>query len=149
MGFLVGTVVADAVGVALLGKAQGFGRPAPLVAGVLALLLGFVLFSYATRTIPASLANAVWAGASIVLVVVLGRFFLRESLSLGQYACLGVQLALSLPPCSWWAVCCPPPPNHGGPAPRRRNWSATSPASTCPGSWRGTGLPCSCWTSTA
>ena len=93
MGFLVGTVVADAVGVALLGKAQGFERPGHLAGGVLALLLGFVLFSYATRTIPASLANAVWAGASIVLVVLLGRIFLSESISMAQYACLGLIVA--------------------------------------------------------
>jgi quaternary ammonium compound-resistance protein SugE len=93
MGFLVGTVVADAVGVALLGKAQGFDRPAYLAGGALALLLGFLLFSYATRTIPASLANAVWAGGSIVLVLLLGRIFLSESISAAQYACLGLIVA--------------------------------------------------------
>src|SRR3954453_19209447 len=93
MVFLVVTVVADVTGVVLLGKAQGFERPGPLIGGILALLLGFVLFSFATRTVPASLANAVWAGASIVLVVLLGRIFLRESISLAQYACLGLIVA--------------------------------------------------------
>jgi small multidrug resistance pump len=93
MVFLVVTVVADVTGVVLLGKAQGFERPGPLIGGVLALLVGFVLFSFATRTIPASLANAVWAGASIVLVVVLGRIFLSESLNAAQYVCLGLILA--------------------------------------------------------
>src|SRR3954451_12079867 len=92
MGFLVGTVVADAVGVALLGKAQGFERPGHLVGGVLALLVGFVMFSYATRTIPAALANAVWAGASLVLVVLLGRVFLSQTISAAQYVCLGLIL---------------------------------------------------------
>jgi quaternary ammonium compound-resistance protein SugE len=92
MVFLVVTVLADATGVVLLGKAQGFERPGPLLGGVLALVLGFVLFSFATRTIPASLANAVWAGSSIVLVVVLGRIFLRESLSAAQYVCLALIL---------------------------------------------------------
>ena len=56
---------------------------------MLALLLGFVMFSYATRTIPAGLANAVWAGSSIVLVVLLGRIFLSETISAAQYVCLG------------------------------------------------------------
>jgi quaternary ammonium compound-resistance protein SugE len=93
MVFLVVTVMADVTGVVLLGKAQGFERPGPLIAGVLALVLGFVLFSFATRTIPASLANAVWAGASIVLVVVLGRVFLSESITVAQYVCLGLILA--------------------------------------------------------
>jgi quaternary ammonium compound-resistance protein SugE len=93
MVFLLGTVVADVVGVGLLGKAQGLERPGYLVAGVAALLCGFVMFSFATRTMPASLANAVWAGASIVLVVVLGRVFLSESITVAQYVCLGLILA--------------------------------------------------------
>ena len=63
---------------------------------MLALLLGFVLFSYATRTIPAGLANAVWAGSSIVLVVLLGRIFLSETISAAQYVCLGLILAGTL-----------------------------------------------------
>jgi multidrug transporter EmrE-like cation transporter len=92
MGFLVVTVVADVAGVVLLGRAQGFERPGHLIGGVLALLLGFVLFSYATRTVPASLANAVWAGSSIVLVVLLGRIFLSETISAAQYVCLGLIL---------------------------------------------------------
>jgi multidrug transporter EmrE-like cation transporter len=96
MVFLVVTVLADVTGVVLLGKAQGLERPGLLLAGVLALLLGFVLFSYATRTIPAGLANAVWAGSSIVLVVLLGRIFLSETISAAQYVCLGLILAGTL-----------------------------------------------------
>jgi multidrug transporter EmrE-like cation transporter len=93
MVFLVVTVLADVAGVVLLGKAQGLDRPGFLAAGIAALLVGFVLFSYATRTVPTGLANAVWAGASIVGVVVLGRIFLSETISGGQYACLGLILA--------------------------------------------------------
>ena len=96
MAFLLGTVVVDVIGVVLLGKAQGLERPGHLLAGVLALLLGFVMFSYATRTIPTGLANAVWAGSSIVLVVLLGRIFLRETISAAQYVCLGLILAGTL-----------------------------------------------------
>ncbi len=76
MVFLALTVVADVAGVVLLGMARGLERPGHLLAGMLALLLGFVMFSYATRTIPAGLANAVWGGASLVLVVLLGRILL-------------------------------------------------------------------------
>src|SRR3954462_4834837 len=93
MVFLVVTVVADVVGVVLLGVAQGFERPAPLLGGGRGLLVGFVLFSFATRTVPASLANAVWAGSSIVGVVLLGRIFLRETITVAQYVCLGLILA--------------------------------------------------------
>ena len=96
MGFLLVTVVADVSGVVLLGSAQGLERPLLLLAGVLALLLGFVTFSYATRTMPAGLANAVWAGSSIVLVLLLGRIFLRETITAAQYVCLGLILVGTL-----------------------------------------------------
>jgi multidrug transporter EmrE-like cation transporter len=90
MVFLVVTVVADVTGVVLLGMAQGLERPGLLLAGALLLLLGFVTFSYATRSIPTGLANAVWAGSSLVLVVLLGRIFLSETISAAQYVCLGL-----------------------------------------------------------
>jgi small multidrug resistance pump len=96
MVFLVVTVVADVTGVVLLGRAHGLERPGALLAGVLALLLGFVLFSYATRTIPTGVANAVWAGSSIVLVILLGRIFLSETITAAQYVCLGLILAGTL-----------------------------------------------------
>jgi multidrug transporter EmrE-like cation transporter len=96
MVFLVVTVVADVTGVVLLGAARGLERPGLLLAGLLLLLAGFVMFSFATRTIPAGLANAVWAGASIVLVVLLGRIFLSETISAPQYVCLGLILVGTL-----------------------------------------------------
>ena len=96
MVFLLGTVVVDVIGVVLLGMARGLERPGHLIAGILALLVGFVMFSYATRTVPAGLANAVWAGASIVLVVLLGRIFLSETISAAQYVCLGLIVAGTL-----------------------------------------------------
>jgi multidrug transporter EmrE-like cation transporter len=96
MAFLVVTVVADVVGVVLLGAARGLARPGLLLAGVLLLLIGFVTFSYATRSIPTGLANAVWAGASLVLVVLLARIFLSETISAAQYVCLGLIIAGTL-----------------------------------------------------
>ena len=96
MIFLAITIVTDVTGVVLLGKAQGLERPGHLLAGVLALLLGFVMFSFATRTVPAGLANAVWAGASLVLVVLLGRIFLSETISAAQYVCLALIVAGTL-----------------------------------------------------
>ena len=96
MVFLVITVVTDVAGVVLLGAARGLERPGLLLGGLLLLMFGFVMFSYATRTVPAGLANAVWAGASIVLVVLLGRIFLSETISAAQYACLGLIVAGTL-----------------------------------------------------
>jgi multidrug transporter EmrE-like cation transporter len=96
MLFLVVTVVTDVAGVVLLGQAHGLERPGFLVTGIVALLLGFVTFSYATKTIPTGLANAVWGGASLVLVVVMGALFLREPVTAPQYICLGLILAGTL-----------------------------------------------------
>ncbi len=82
--FLVLTVLADVAGVLMLGRAGGFERPLLLAGGVAALVAGFVAFSFATREISPAIANAVWAGSSIVLVLLWGRLFGGERLSLPQ-----------------------------------------------------------------
>jgi multidrug transporter EmrE-like cation transporter len=93
MWYLIATVVADVLGVILLGRAQGFARPWDLVGGVALMMVGFVAFSFATKSVPASLANAVWSGASVVLVLFLGRVFLSEHLSVAHYICVALIVA--------------------------------------------------------
>lgn len=90
MMYLIITVVADVVGVLVLGKAQGWTHPVMLVGGVTAMIVGFVAFSLATRTVSTSIANAIWAGTSLVLVIVMSRVVLHETMSVGQCMCVAL-----------------------------------------------------------
>lgn len=84
------TVLADVVGVLVLGKAHGWTNPLMLLSGVIAMVVGFVAFSFATRTISTPIANALWAGTSLVLVIVLGYIFSHEHISPVQGVCLAL-----------------------------------------------------------
>lgn len=85
MLYVLITVFADVAGIALLERAQGFERPWYLLAGIATMAIGFVAFSFATKTMPMAVANTVWSGLSIVLVVAVGRVMLNQHLSLIQY----------------------------------------------------------------
>lgn len=90
MTYLIVTVLADVLGVLVLGKAQGWTHPVVLVGGVTVMIVGFVAFSLATRTISTSIANAIWAGTSLVLVIVISRAVSHETLSFGQWMCVAL-----------------------------------------------------------
>ena len=85
MAYLIITIILDVIGVGLLGKAKGISEPLYLVGGLLCMLVGFVAFSFATRTLSVGFANAAWSGLSIVLVLAVGHIFFSEELSLAQY----------------------------------------------------------------
>jgi multidrug transporter EmrE-like cation transporter len=86
MPYLLITIIADVLGVALLAKAKGFSEPWYLAAGAACMLVGFIAFSFATKTLSVGIANAVWSGLSIVLLLAVSRIFFGESLSLLQVA---------------------------------------------------------------
>lgn len=90
MIYLFMTVVADVAGVLVLGKAKGWTRPVMLIGGVAAMIVGFVAFSLATRTVPTSIANAIWAATSLVLVVIMSRVVSHETMTLGQSMCVAL-----------------------------------------------------------
>jgi multidrug transporter EmrE-like cation transporter len=85
MFYLAVTIIADVIGVALLGKAKGLSEPWYLAAGVVCMIVGFIAFSFATKSLSVGFANAAWSGLSIVLVLLVGKLFFGEEISLPQY----------------------------------------------------------------
>ncbi|MET0525355.1 MAG: SMR family transporter [Nocardioides sp.] len=73
-------IAIEVVSTALLPKAQGFTNP--LWSGVVLLGYGVSiwLLTVVVRTVPVSVAYAVWSGAGTALVAVVGYFFLDEPL---------------------------------------------------------------------
>lgn len=63
---------------------KGFANKAESVIAVVAYILSFVFLTYALKYMPVAVANAVWAGASTVLVAVLGILVFKEQLSISQ-----------------------------------------------------------------
>lgn len=93
--FVAVVLLMTAIGVevaatALLPRADGFTQPAWSAAVILGYGLSIFLLSVVVRSMPVSVAYAVWAGVGTAAVAVVGVLFLDESLGPLKAASLGL-----------------------------------------------------------
>ena len=83
MGYvlLILTIISETAAITLMKLANGFQHKLYSAAAIIAYALGFVFLTLALKQLPVGLANAIWAGASTVLVAVIGWIFFKEHLS--------------------------------------------------------------------
>ncbi len=82
--YLLGVVIFETIAVITMDLSAGFTKLKRTLLAVATYAITFVCLTFALKTIPAGIANAVWAGASTILVALVARFFLHESLSAMQ-----------------------------------------------------------------
>lgn len=83
-------IVAEVTATSLLTKSQGFTRP---MYGVLALAIFggcFWALSQVLTKIPVGVVYAIWSGAGIALISIIGWLFLRQPLTVVQVACIAL-----------------------------------------------------------
>ena len=83
--FLLLTILCESASVILVKFSKGFVEKPYAVAGIGCYAASFIFLTFALKSLPAGIANALWAGTSTVLVVLLGMYFFKEALSLGQW----------------------------------------------------------------
>ncbi len=76
-----------------LKNTQGFSKLIPSIYTIAAMVLSFVLLSYALRTIPVGTAYAVWTGIGAVGVVLFGMLFLGENSDIIRLGCIVLIIA--------------------------------------------------------
>ncbi len=86
-------IVIEVISTALLPRAEGFTNPAwsALVLGGYGLSIW--LLAVVVRTLPVSVAYAVWSGVGTAIVAVIAYFFLGESMTVLKAASLGLIVA--------------------------------------------------------
>jgi quaternary ammonium compound-resistance protein SugE len=89
---LLGAGILEIVWPIALKRADGFTRPWPSVIGVVAMLVSFVILTYALRTLPVGSAYAIWAGIGVLGVAAVGILALGESASIQRLAFLTLTL---------------------------------------------------------
>lgn len=82
--FLLLTIVSESAAVILMKLSEGFHKKAEMILAFFCYALSFVFLTLALKSLPAGLANALWAGASTVLVAGLGIFIFKEHLNMAQ-----------------------------------------------------------------
>jgi quaternary ammonium compound-resistance protein SugE len=68
---------------------DGFTRPWPTAATVIAMVVSVSLLGYAVRSLPVGTAYAVWTGIGALGTVVLGIVLFGESASTARLVCIG------------------------------------------------------------
>ena len=82
--FLLLTVIAETAAIIFMKLSKGFENRAEAAIAIVAYILSFVFLTYALKYMPVAIANAVWAGASTVLVAISGILIFKEQLNASQ-----------------------------------------------------------------
>ena len=83
--FLILTIITESAAVIFMKRSNGFEHKVEALIAVVAYILSFVFLTLALKHLPVGIANATWAGASVVLVVLAGMFFWKEPVSPMQW----------------------------------------------------------------
>jgi small multidrug resistance pump len=82
--FLTLTILLESIAVIFMKLSHGFTNKTHGIIAVIAYGLSFITLTYALKNLPMGIANAIWAGASTVVVAIAGIFIFKEQLSLTQ-----------------------------------------------------------------
>jgi small multidrug resistance pump len=73
-------IVAEVIGTSFLKESAGFTRLVPSVFVIVGYTLAFYFLGLTLRTLPVGIAYAVWAGAGVALMAVVGYAFFGQAL---------------------------------------------------------------------
>ena len=91
--YLTIAIIAEVIGTSALKSSEGFTRLCPSVTVVIGYGLAFWMLSLTLKTIPVGIAYAVWAGAGIVLVALIGWVLFQQKID--AMGVLGIALIIS------------------------------------------------------
>lgn len=78
--FLSVAILAEVIATSALKSAEGFTRLVPSLVVVLGYGAAFYFLSLTLKTIPVGIAYAIWSGAGIILISIIGHFIHGQSL---------------------------------------------------------------------
>jgi small multidrug resistance pump len=80
--YLAIAIIAEVAGTTALKSSNGFTNLFPSIIVVVGYATAFYFLSLVLKTVPVGVAYAVWAGAGIVLVAIIGLVFFGQKLDL-------------------------------------------------------------------
>jgi len=86
-------VVVEVIATTALKYSEGFSRPIPTAIVVVGYSLAFFLLAKIVQSLPLSVTYAVWSGAGVALVTLVGWIFLGQKLDFA--AMLGIALIIA------------------------------------------------------
>jgi len=80
--YLIVAIVFEVMATTALKETNGFTRLAPSLVSVAGYALAFYFLSLPLRTMPVGVVYAIWCGAGIILVTLIGWTWLRQALDM-------------------------------------------------------------------
>jgi small multidrug resistance pump len=91
--YLAIAIVAEVIATSALKASEGFTRTIPSTLVVTGYGVAFYMLSLTLRTIPMGVVYAIWSGAGIVLITLVGFFLFKQRLDLPALAGIGLIVA--------------------------------------------------------
>ncbi len=91
--FLAVAIVAEVIATSALKASEGFTRTLPSVLVVAGYGIAFYMLSLTLRSIPMGVVYAIWSGAGIVLITLVGYFMFRQRLDVPALVGIGLIVA--------------------------------------------------------
>jgi small multidrug resistance pump len=91
--YLAIAVLAEVAGTSLLKATEGFTKPWPTAIVLVAYGLAFWMLSLSLKTMSVAIVYALWCGAGIVLIAVIGWLVLKQPLDVPALIGIGLILA--------------------------------------------------------
>ncbi|WP_322998014.1 multidrug efflux SMR transporter [Castellaniella sp.] len=91
--YLLIAIAAEVAATSALKASDSFTRVVPSTITVIGYGLAFYLLALALKTIPVGIAYAVWSGAGIVAIAIIGYFVFGQALDLAAMIGIGLILA--------------------------------------------------------
>ncbi|WP_203323197.1 DMT family transporter [Pseudoxanthomonas beigongshangi] len=91
--YLAIAIVAEVVATSALKSAAGFTRLGPSLIVAIGYGIAFYCLSLVMKTVPIGVAYAIWSGAGIVLIALIGWLVLKQSLDLPAVLGMGLIVA--------------------------------------------------------
>ena len=82
--FLTVTILAETAAVIFMKLSAGFQQKYYALLAIISYAVSFIFLTLALKQLPAGISNAIWAGASTLLVVAAGIYFFNEKLNWPQ-----------------------------------------------------------------
>lgn len=91
--YLIIAITGEVVATTALKASAGFSNPIPSLVVIIGYAVAFYFLSLVLKTISVGIAYAIWSGLGIVLIAIVGAFFLGQRLDIP--AMVGITLIVS------------------------------------------------------
>jgi small multidrug resistance pump len=91
--YLTVAIAFEVIATSALKATEGFTRLAPSLLTIVGYALAFYFLSLTLRTIPVGIVYAVWSGAGVVLITLIGWIYFRQAIDMAGLIGIGLILA--------------------------------------------------------